>query len=143
MKEQQLIAGADEQKIRELLENYAEATREGRRDDILANHAADVLVFDPLPPLQHEGATAYRKSWDEWWPETSGPGLFDLRDLRITAGQDIAFAHALIDCGGTHPDGSTFRDTVRATYCLRRFDGRWLITHQHVSMPVSVDRDES
>ena len=132
---------SDEQQIRKVLEQYADATREGRRDDILANHTPDVLIFDPLPPLQHDGADAYRKSWDDWWPETDGPGAFNLRDLRVTAGHDVAFAHAIIECGGTQPDGTTFRDTVRGTYCLRKIGGRWLITHQHVSMPVSSGGD--
>lgn len=132
---------SDEQQIRQLLEDWAAATRTGRRDEVLANHASDVLIFDVLPPLQYEGAAVYRKSWDEWQPETVSEGSFDLNELQVTAGQDVGFAHALIHCGGTAPDGSTFEDDVRATFCLRKIEGRWQVVHQHVSMPAGASRD--
>jgi len=122
--------------IRELLEKWARATRLGRQDEVLANHAPDVTIFDVLPPLKYESADAYRKSWDEWQPATEGPGLFEIHDLKVTAGDDLAFAHGLIHCGGTKPDGGTFQDWVRATFCLRQVEGKWLITHQHIGVPM-------
>ena len=125
----------DESQIRALLHAWAEATRTGRRDDVLARHAPDVVIYDVLPPLQYHGADAYRRSWDEWQPETAGPGRFDLHELRVTAGADVAYAHGLIHCGGTLPDGRTFEDWVRATFCLRRTPDGWVVAHQHVSMP--------
>jgi ketosteroid isomerase-like protein len=134
----QAAAKTDKQQIRKILEQWAEATRTGRNDHVLSNHAPDVLIFDVLPPLKYEGTAAYRKSWGEWQPETTGLGLFDLHELQITAGQDVGFAYALLHCGGTHPDGSKFEDWVRATFCLRKIDGRWLITHQHISMPMGA-----
>jgi ketosteroid isomerase-like protein len=126
---------ADETQIRALLHAWAEATRSGRQGEVLARHAPDVLIYDVLPPLQYEGADAYRESWGEWQPETAGPGEFALHDLRITAGADVAYAHGLIHCGGTLPDGRTFEDWVRATFCLRRAAVGWVVAHQHVSMP--------
>ena len=132
----------NKQQIRQILEQWAEATRTGRNDDVLANHAKDVLIFDVLQPLKYEGTAAYRKSWDGWQPETTGPGLFDLYNLKITEGENVGFAHALLHCGGTHPDGSKFEDWVRATFCLRKIKGRWLITHQHISMPMGASGDK-
>ncbi|MBD1933314.1 MULTISPECIES: YybH family protein [Cyanophyceae] len=127
-----------ETSIRELLERWARATRLGQQDEVLANHAPDVTIFDVLPPLKYEGADAYRKSWDEWQPATEGPTRFEIRDLKVTVGNDVAFAHGLIHCGGTKPDGGTFEDWVRATFCLCQVEGKWLITHQHISMPLKV-----
>ena len=135
-------ASADETQIRQLIEQWADATRSGRQDEVLANHAPDVLIFDVMPPLQHEGAAAYRKSWEEWQPEDVGAGRFDLHNLQVTAGQDVGFAHALIHCGGTHPDGSTFEDWVRTTFCFCKMNGRWLVAHQHTSMPAGGSGEE-
>lgn len=132
----------DKQQIRRILKQWAEATRTGRYDEVLSNHARNVLIFDVLQPLKYEGTAAYRKSWDEWQPETTGQGLFDLHELQITAGPDVGFAHALLHCGGTHPDGSKFEDWVRATFCLRKIRDRWLITHQHISMPMGAGGDK-
>ncbi|MGB8353088.1 MAG: nuclear transport factor 2 family protein [Chthoniobacteraceae bacterium] len=128
----------DEEIIRNILEQWAENTRMGNTGAILANHAPSVLIFDVLPPMKYEGTAAYKKSWDEWQPETTGPGIFDLQELHITAGQDVSFAHALIHCGDEHPDGTTFEDWVRGTFCFRKIAGKWQITHQHISMPAAT-----
>ncbi|MCP9793269.1 nuclear transport factor 2 family protein [Vulcanococcus limneticus Candia 3F8] len=121
--------------VRTVLEEWAEATRLGRRDEILKHHSANLVIFDVLPPMMYAGAEAYKRSWDEWQPGTQGEAVFNLENLTITACSDVAFAHSFIRCGGTLPDGTTFQDLVRATFCLRKVDGSWLVEHQHVSKP--------
>ncbi len=129
-------ADTDKQRIRRLLNQWRDATREGRKDDVLANHAKNVLIYDPIPPFKYEGAAAYRKSFDRWWPETESEGKFDLHDLQITAGDEVAYAHGVIVCGGKKPGGEAFEDRVRLTVCLRKLRGKWTVTHTHTSMPV-------
>jgi len=121
--------------VRTVLEEWAMATRQGRIDQVLNNHAANLVIFDVLPPMKYESAESYRSSWDEWQPQTEGEAVFDLENLTITAGDDVAFAHCFIRCGGTLPDGRTFQDLVRATFCLRKVNGSWVVEHQHVSKP--------
>lgn len=121
--------------VRAVLEAWAKATKQNRKDDILENHAEDVVIYDVLSPMKYESAESYRRSWDEWQPETQGEVIFELEDLAIAASDDVAFAYGLLRCGGTTPDGSTFRDLVRATFCLRQLAGAWTIVHQHVSKP--------
>jgi ketosteroid isomerase-like protein len=127
-----------ERQVRTVLEAWAEATRQNRKDDILKNHTANVVIFDVLPPMQYESAAAYRASWGDWQPETQGEGQFHLENLTIAAGSDLASAHGFIRCGGTLPDGRKFQDLVRATFCLRKVDGHWKVFHQHVSKPFQV-----
>jgi hypothetical protein len=43
-----------------------------------------------------------------------GDETFDLQDVSIVAGTDVASAHCFIQCGGTLPGGQTFEDVVRA-----------------------------
>lgn len=130
---------SDESAIREVLEDWARATREGRRDDVLANHQDDLVLFDVLPPMKYESAAAYRDSWDDWQPDARGEIRFELEELSITAGEEVGFAFGLLQCGGTLPDGRTFRDTVRVTFCLCKRNGGWKVAHQHVSKPVGAD----
>lgn len=132
---EQTAVRTDEQRIRQLLERWADATRTGSHDEVLANHAPEVVIYDVLPPMKYKGADAYRESWDEWQPETAEPGLFEFEELEITAGPAVAFAYGIIHCGGTLPDGATFEDRVRATFCLRKLEDGWRVTHQHISMP--------
>ena len=54
------------------------------------------------------------------------------------AGADVAYATGLILCGGTLPDGQTFEDLVRATFCLQQAGGVWRVTHQHISKPFEI-----
>lgn len=128
-------ASTAENEVRAILESWAKSTKESRNDDILKNHSEDLVIFDVLPPMKYESAAAYRRSWEDWHPETEAGAIFDLENLSITAGADIAFAHSFINCGGTLPDGKSFRDTVRATFCLERVNGVWVVKHQHISKP--------
>jgi ketosteroid isomerase-like protein len=124
--------------IREILEEWARATREGAQEEVLRNHEPEVVIYDVLPPLKYDGAEAYRKSWDEWQPDTEGEFHFDLHELEVSAGRDVGFAHGLIRCAGRTVEGREFEDWVRATFCLRRHDAGWRVAHQHISMPRSV-----
>lgn len=134
----ELTTATDEAQVRLLLQQWATATRKGQRNDVLASHLPDVLIYDVLAPMKYEGATAYRQSWDEWQPDTQDEGQFDLQDLSVTAGVDVAFAHCLIKCGGVLPNGKTFEDLVRATFCLRKVSGLWRVAHQHISKPIQL-----
>lgn len=121
--------------IRQLLLDWASNTQHDRRELVLASHHPGLVIFDVLPPMKYSSAAEYQASWDEWQPETNGSAVFELQNLEITAGSDVAFAHAFIRCGGTTPKGRTFEDIVRATFCLQKIDSKWLIMHQHVSKP--------
>lgn len=125
----------NDEEIKLLLTAWATATRTGALDKILINHLPDALIFDVLPPMKYEGTAAYRASWAEWQPETQGDSKFELVELSISSRADSAFATCFIECGGTLPDGSTFEDLVRATFCLLRKENSWKIAHQHISKP--------
>lgn len=127
----------EEQAIIAVLQAWAQATKEGRQDDVLANHLSDLVIYDVLPPMKYDSAASYRESWDDWQPDSQGEMRFELQDLSVTAGQDTGFAFGLLQCGGTLPNGETFRDTVRITFCLVKAEGVWKIAHQHVSKPFS------
>jgi ketosteroid isomerase-like protein len=122
--------------VRAVLEDWANATQQNRKDEILKHHVPDLVIFDVLPPMKYESAESYRQSWNDWQPETQSEGQFALENLSITASTDLAFAHCFICCGGTMPDGLTFQDLVRATFCLKKIDRTWKILHQHISKPI-------
>lgn len=134
------MSKSNETLIRALLEQWAEATRLNKREEVLTHHNPNVVIYDVLPPMKYESAAAYRASWDEWQPQQTEPGIFALHDLTITAGNDVAFAYGLIHCGGTTPEGKEFEDWVRATFCLRKQNGEWRIAHQHISAPMNVQK---
>jgi hypothetical protein len=60
------ISSPGQEQVREILEQWAKATRKNLRDEILKHHAPDVVIYDVLPPMKYEGSEAYRRSWDDW-----------------------------------------------------------------------------
>jgi ketosteroid isomerase-like protein len=91
-------------------------TRQNRKDDILRNHATNLVILDVLPPMKYESAESYRRSWQTWQPETHGEALFNLENLTITAGEDIAYAHSYIRAVAHCPTAKRL-----LTWCAQRF----------------------
>jgi ketosteroid isomerase-like protein len=60
---------------------------------------------------------------------------YEIRDLTITLGDDVAFAHSLNRVSGKLKNGNRTDFWLRATTCFRRIDGNWLIAHDNISVP--------
>jgi uncharacterized protein (TIGR02246 family) len=126
-----------ESRIRALIEGWADAVRRHDLPGILAHHAQDIVMFDVPPPLQSRGMDAYRKTWDLFFKYHTPSQAFDIEELAITAGDDVAFATALMRCGSATFSGPPEKDgfLFRLTIGLRNIDGDWRITHEHHSVP--------
>lgn len=123
----------DQAALRELVESWAKAVRDGDMDGVLAHHTDDILMFDVPVPLQAKGMKEYRDTWVLFFKyNTGGPGSFDITDLQIFAGGTVAYCHALI---------KIFDSTARLTMGLRKENDRWLIAHEHHSYPHELETD--
>ena len=125
----------DQAAIFHLIQSWAAAVR--RRDiaGVLQNHAADIVMFDVPPPFQSKGIDEYRKTWDQFFSWSSDPVAFDIAEMTITAGSDVAFAFAAMSCAGPGADGKPEHLAFRLTVGLRKIDGQWTVTHEHHSVP--------
>jgi ketosteroid isomerase-like protein len=91
-------AKIEEARIEKLLEAWADAVRRHDIDAILAHHDPDILMFDLPPPLQWKGIKAYEETWDLFFRCHKPGTAFDIEELSVTAGQDVAFAAAIMRC---------------------------------------------
>jgi len=123
----------EEMAIRAQIEAWAAAVRAQDMAGILRNHSADMVMFDVPPPLRLRGIAAYEASWPQFFEASPKPIRFDIKDLQITAGNDVAFAVALMRCAVIE-DGDVDLD-FRLTVGLRKIDGQWIVTHEHHSVP--------
>jgi uncharacterized protein (TIGR02246 family) len=125
----------DDAAIRSVIQSWTAAVR--RRDfaGILQNHSSDIVMFDVPPPLQSRGIEAYRKTWDLFFSWSSDPIPFDVIEMSITAGSDVAFVVATMRCAGPGPNREQEVLDFRLTVGLRNIDGQWTITHEHHSVP--------
>jgi len=105
---------------------------------VMSIYTADVVSFDIDPPLQHVGTEAKRKNWERVLAAYEHLG-YEVRDLTITVGDDVAFAHSLNRLSGTLKNGATTTGFwVRATTCFRKINGDWFIAHDQVSVPLDL-----
>ncbi len=129
----------DEAQIRQLIDGMAKALRAKDINGVMSNYAPEVVVFDIVPPLRYLGADAYRKNWEEWFATWQGPIGYEIRDLSITAGDEVAFSYSLNRISGTKKSGERPDVWIRMTACYRKINGKWLITHDHVSVPFDME----
>jgi uncharacterized protein (TIGR02246 family) len=126
---------ADEVAVRDLIEAWAGAVRRKDYNGILQSHAADFVMFDVPPPFESVGLNAYRKTWDLFFSCSGEPVRFEIQEMDVTAGVDVAFAFATMRCTTRGPDGKLEPLDFRLTIALRKVDGRWMIAHEHHSVP--------
>jgi len=128
----------DEAEIRRRIESWAQALRAKDLNGLWSHYAPDILVFDLAPPLQHQG-DAHRRAFAEWLPTFQGPIGFEMRDLAVTSGGDVAFSHSVNRLTGKRTSGEMTDVWVRSTVCFRRIDDRWMVVHEHSSVPFYMD----
>jgi len=119
---------SDQAAIRALVDAFVAAVRAKDIDGVMHVFAREVVSFDLGPPLQH-GSEDFVRRWRALFEAHSGPVDYEVRDLSITVGGDVAFSHSL------NRNGERW---LRWTACYRRMDGWWRIVHEHVSVPVDM-----
>jgi ketosteroid isomerase-like protein len=123
--------------IRQRVAGYARAIGAMDLDAVMSFFAPDVVSFDLEPPLSYSGAENKRRRWQRDFAMFSHID-YEVRDLSVTDGGDMAFVHALNRPTGTMTTGRVTASWVRWTACLRRVAGVWLVAHDHVSAPVEI-----
>jgi len=124
--------------VRERVETLAQAIRDKDIDALMRHYARDVVVFDVLPPLQVQGASAYRQNFERWFASMQGPIDYDMEDLRISMSADQAICHCLSHIKGTRAGDEKVDYRVRVTTHFQKTTGQWLVAHEHVSMPARM-----
>jgi ketosteroid isomerase-like protein len=131
----------DEAEISALEQRFAAAVRAKDVNAIMAVYVPDesLHVFDVVPPREYVGAAAYRKDWETFLGMFDGPLTFEISDLKITTGGNVAFGHSIQHVVGKLKNGSALDFIVRVTDGYRKVGGKWLVTHEHVSVPVDLE----
>ena len=124
-----------EAEVRARIDDRARATRAKDVEGIMACYAPETLSFDCHSHLQFKGAEPLRKHLEACMPCMQGPMTFEIHDLEVAAHRDVAFCHYLARYGATGSSGEEHTGWLRVTVCLRKVGGKWLIVHDHCSVP--------
>jgi uncharacterized protein (TIGR02246 family) len=133
----------DEAEIRQRIAKLTEAIRAMDIERVMPIYAPDIVSFDVEPPLRHIGSEAKKKNWQKVFAAYEHPLEYELRDLSISAGDDVAFGHTLARLSGTLKDGTSTGYWVRWTMGLRKIGGKWLIAHDQISTPLDIESGEA
>ena len=69
-------------------------------------YAPEIVAFDLDPPLQYVGAEAKRERWLNVFATYQRLLGYEVRDLTITLGNDLAFGHSLNRVSGILKNGN-------------------------------------
>jgi len=134
-------AHADDQAdIKALEQRYVTAVKAKDIKAIMACYVPDesLFVFDVYPPRQYVGAKAYQKDWEELFAAYPGPGEIEMSDLSVMTEGTLGYGHNIQHMTLTDKDGKKTTAILRLSNGYRKINGKWLISHEHVSVPVDL-----
>jgi ketosteroid isomerase-like protein len=130
--------GSRQPEITTLLDERGQAAWDKDTDRLMAVFSDDIVYFDIVPPLHYTGSDALRARFADWFLRWRSPIGQEISDLEVVAGGEVAAAHMLVRASGTLVTGQEVDYWVRVTDVFRHSGDGWLITHEHVSVPVDL-----
>ena len=124
----------DEQQIRDFIYRWAAAVHAGDLEVVVADHAEDIVMFDVPPPEQGvRGLDAYRSTWPPFFEWQRSGASFEMVELHVTAGNEVAYAWALLRCGTEEELRDDPDQRLRLTIGFVKQGGDWIVAHEHHS----------
>jgi ketosteroid isomerase-like protein len=122
-----------------VIEQMALAVRTANVEALINLCAPEIATFDMVPPLRHDGREALRKLWAQALEPFERPLDYEINQLEIIVGSDVAICRSLNRFGGKRKDGEEVVSWLCATIGLRKIDGYWKIVHEHTSVPFDMN----
>jgi uncharacterized protein (TIGR02246 family) len=129
----------DETQIRVLIDATVRACRAKDAEALVADYSDDVVAYDLIDPLRYSSRKEVAARARQWLESFQGPVVYELHDVEVVAGQDVAFCHGLNHVVGTQGEGQKIDMWWRQTLCLQKVAGKWQVTHAHSSVPFDME----
>lgn len=132
-----------EQEIRDFMDRFAQAFKSRNLDEIMSFYAQDVVAFDIMPPLQYKGVNEFRKSWQQFIDMTVGSPQYQVQDVNIKIGGDLAACYCLSHMVADTKSGEKIDTWMRYTGVYSKINGQWKISHEQLSVPIDMKTDKA
>lgn len=129
----------EENRIRERVETWAKALYAKDLDTLMALYAPEMITFDLMPPSQVDGVDRYRKNFERWFISMPGPIAYNVENLHVFANNEVGFCYYLSHIQAKRANGEKADYWVRVTVGFEKRRGKWLIVHDHISMPFDME----
>ena len=133
-------ASDDKAAIAALEQRIAAAVQAKDANAILANYVTGdrLLVFDAIPPRQYQGWQAYRDDWQGVLNQCADSPKMEISDLSVQVEGSLAYSHSIQHFACTGAKGNAVELTMRTTDIYRKIRGKWLVVHEHNSVPADL-----
>ena len=124
--------------IEHQLENWKQAVLSQSLETIMPCYAEDVRAFDAIAELQFTHRSKYETHWQNCL-QMCTMTQFEIGQIDIKVDGDLAVCFFLNQCGGI--DDKTGEEQVgwvRGTQVYQKRDNKWLIIHEHFSLPFDM-----
>jgi ketosteroid isomerase-like protein len=129
--------------LRDLVAERVAAVHAKDLGPLTERQSPDVILFNALPPLRVTGRDGLIEQTSAWFSAYASDIGYEVHELHVDADGDLGFCSFLYHVSGTLAAGGEVDMWVRATLCCRRVDGRWLITHDHESVPFDAETGQA
>lgn len=126
---------SDKEQIRHLIDDWRDALCSRDLDRLMAHYTSDVTFFDAVPPYQHKGAAAYRRTWEAMFGFLPPRLDSEIQELDIQVSGDLAVMHCLQRLVNADTREAATCGWVRVSVNYQRLEGSWKVIHEHVSVP--------
>ncbi|MEU1726197.1 YybH family protein [Actinomadura sp. ATCC 39365] len=130
---------SSDSEFRAFLASRVDAAQVKDIDLLMTHYSEDIVYYDVVPPLQFAGSDEVRRNFVRWFDGYDGPISLETHELKVSVSGDVAFAHMLHLDSGKRTNGLETSIWVRSTVGCRRSNGKWLITHEHISLPINME----
>jgi len=124
-----------EQELRDLVDQRVAAVRGKDPAPLIAQMDPELHAFAMLPPLWTDGIAAETGTLQAWFDGYATDIGYQVRDVRVRADGALGFITFLYHVSGTLVSGGDVSMWARATLGCRHDGERWLIVHDHESVP--------
>ncbi len=130
----------DEAQIRAVRAEWQDAVQSRDLERTMATYypGSDYLGFDVMPPFSFVGSESFRENWIKFFDMFDEDPVFEFRDMKVHHSGDVAFTTGFTRFAGSVA-GSKIDLWTRETIGFRKKDGKWLMIHDHVSVPIDLE----
>jgi ketosteroid isomerase-like protein len=128
-------------KVHDVLENYKSAIYEKDVARFVSTYASDIHVYDCWENWECIGISQWKEMVKGWFNSLSEEGVLlktDFNDLVVEENSNLAFVHCAVTFAAYKSEEKLRQMTNRFTFCLRKENEAWTITHVHSSLPISM-----
>ncbi len=130
--------GQSAKEIENLLNENIKHVYNRDKEALLSSFADDVTMFELMEPLQFNGKKSVDTRLTAWFASYKSKITQEIKNLKITAGKDVAISNCLMRTHGTGIDGENRDMWYRFTSGFKKVNGKWTIIHEHISEPIDL-----